>query len=180
AEIPVQINLGEEQRQVLEVLRVKERPPVVPPFRDLPPVAHDVLVVGQKQIVGQLRPVEEQPQVVVEAGDVVLVKPLVLRGLQVGRQALEARNPEEAKQPLVEHQPLLEAQGPLGGAGVCSGASGGSRRHGHFPSTCGFPVSSSKSRTYSSKRKRRLRACPVISFNTPSSASRCTNWLAAG
>jgi hypothetical protein len=55
---------------------------------------------------------------VVKAGDVVLVESFVLRGFQVGGQALEAAHAEEVEQPLVEHQPLLEAQGPLGGFSV--------------------------------------------------------------
>lgn len=94
-EVPVEVDLSKEQCQVLEVLGIEERPCVVPPFRDPLPVPHDVLVVGQQHVVGQVRPVEEQPQVVVEAGDVVLVEALVLRGLQVGGQALEAGHPEQ-------------------------------------------------------------------------------------
>jgi hypothetical protein len=60
---------------------------------------------------------------VVEAGDVVLVEPLVLRGSQVRGQALEAAHAEEIEKPLVEHQPLLEAQGPLRGFSVSRGPS---------------------------------------------------------
>jgi hypothetical protein len=49
--IAVQVDFGEEQRQVLEVLRIEKRSGVIPPFRDPPPVAHDVLVVGKQQVV---------------------------------------------------------------------------------------------------------------------------------
>ncbi|MEJ5170782.1 MAG: hypothetical protein WHU10_07330, partial [Fimbriimonadales bacterium] len=57
---------------------------MIPPIRDPPPVAHDVLVVGEKHVMRQLRPIEEQPQLIVEAGDVVL------RILDVPRHHLRA------------------------------------------------------------------------------------------
>ena len=47
AEVPVEVDLGEQQGQVLEVLGIEVRPRMVAPLGDAPPVADDVLVVGQ-------------------------------------------------------------------------------------------------------------------------------------
>ena len=77
AEVPVEIDLGEEQRQVLEILPddrllAARDPPLVQPLR----VLDDVLVVLQQQLGGQLRQVEQLGRErVVEVVDVVFVQP---------------------------------------------------------------------------------------------------------
>jgi len=106
AEVPIEINLGEEQRQVLEVLRVEEGPGVVSPLRDPLPMVHDVLVVGQKQIIRKIRSLlrwDIEAKGVVEASHVVLVEALQLRRLQLGGKMPKARHAEQAEQPLVKH-----------------------------------------------------------------------------
>src|SRR5665254_14456 len=76
-EIAVEVDLGEEQGQVLEVLPddrllAAREAPLVQPLR----VPDDVLVVFEQQLCGQLRQVEEmRRERVVEVVDVVLVEP---------------------------------------------------------------------------------------------------------
>ena len=106
AEVAVEVDLGEEQRQVLEVLPddrlfAARDAPLVQPQR----VPDDVLVVLQQQLGRQLRQVEElRRERVVEAMDVVLVQPLQRLVAQMLGQLLEALDVEERQQPLVEHQ----------------------------------------------------------------------------
>ena len=106
AEVAVEVDLGEEQRQVLEVLPddrllAARDAPLVQPLR----VPDDVLVVFEQQLGGQLRQVEElRRERVVEVVDVVLVQPFQRLVAQVLGQLLEALDVEQRQQPLVEHQ----------------------------------------------------------------------------
>ena len=70
---------------------------------------HDVLVVLQQQLGGQLGQIEElRRERVVEMMDVVLVQPFQLFVAQMLRQFLEAFDIEQRQQPLVQHQFVRE------------------------------------------------------------------------
>ena len=89
--VAVEVNLGEEQRQILEIfpddrLFAARDAPVVQALG----VLDDVLVVFEQQLRGQLRQVEElRRERVVEMVDVVLVQPFQLFVPQMLRQVLE-------------------------------------------------------------------------------------------
>ena len=106
AEVAVEVDFGEEQRQVLEVLPddrllAARDAPLVQPLR----VLDDVLVVLEQQLGRQLRQVEElRGERVVEVMDVVLVQPFQRLVAQVLGQLLEALDVEQREQPLVQHQ----------------------------------------------------------------------------
>ena len=125
AEVAVEVDLGEEQRQVLEVLPddrllAARDAPLVQPLR----VLDDVLVVLEQQLGRQLRQVEELGRErVVEVMDVVLVQPFQRLVAQVLGQILEALHVEQRQQPLVQHQlvgkrhlrPVVRAPNARGG-----------------------------------------------------------------
>jgi hypothetical protein len=55
-------------------------------------MAHDVLVVSQKQVIGEVRPpvwLDVETKSVVEAGNVILIEAFKLRCLQLGGQIIE-------------------------------------------------------------------------------------------
>ena len=143
AEVAVEVDLGEEQGQVLEVLPddrllAARDAPFVQPLR----VLDDVLVVLQQQLGGQLRQVEElRRERVVEVVDVVLVQPFQRLVAQVLGQILEALDVEQRQQPLVEHQlvgerhlrPVVGAAARCGGRQLRRCSSGASSRIGRPP-----------------------------------------------
>jgi len=59
AEVAVEIDLGEEQRQVLEVLGQHALAVVAAPLRDGAPMSHDVLVIGEQLVTRQMLTVEQ-------------------------------------------------------------------------------------------------------------------------
>ena len=97
AEVAVEINLGEEQRQILEIfpddrLLAARDAPVVQPLG----VLDDVLVVFEQQLCGQLRQVEQlRRERVVEVVDVVLVQPFQLFVPQMLGQVLKTLDVEQ-------------------------------------------------------------------------------------
>ena len=105
-EVPVEIDLGEQQGQVLEVLPhhglvAARKAPLVEPLR----VPDDVLVVLQQQFCRQLRQVEElRRQGMVEAVGVVLVQTYQCLVAQQLGQVFEALRVEQRQQPVIEHQ----------------------------------------------------------------------------
>lgn len=128
AEVAVQIDLSEQQRQILEILRVQVRSGVVAPFSDPPPVTHDVLIVGEQQVLRQFWPVKQELQIVMVKRDVVLVEPFQFRRLQRLGQFLDAPDPEQIQHPLMEDEPLLKAQRFLRAGAACA-ACGSSSGH---------------------------------------------------
>src|SRR5690606_7463712 len=105
AEVAVEVNFREQQRQVLEVLPddrffAPGDAPVVEVLRD----RNDGLVVLQQLLVRQLRPVlrgQVQAQGVVEAVDVVRIQSFQRLILQMGGELVETLDPEQTEQPLV-------------------------------------------------------------------------------
>src|SRR5208337_3011599 len=97
AEVAVQVDFGEEQRQVLEILpddRViaARDAALVQPLS----VPDNVLVVLQQQLGGQLRQVEElRRESVMETVDVVLIQPFQRLITQMLCQLLEALDVEQ-------------------------------------------------------------------------------------
>ncbi len=113
SEVPVQVDLGEQQGQVLEVLPADRFAPV---GIDGLGMADDVLVVTPEFVVRQARVLEQRPgELMVEQRDVVLVQPLALRPLHVGGdEAFETGDAEEPQHPLAQNQPLIEPEESLG------------------------------------------------------------------
>ena len=102
AKISIQVDLGKKKRQILEILPGDR----LFPTRDAPvveaqSVLHDVLVVFEKQLRGQLCQIEElRGERMMKMMDVVLVQALHLFVAEVFRQLLKPLNVEERKQPL--------------------------------------------------------------------------------
>ena len=120
-EVPVQVDLREEQREVLEVLpRDRTQAPRDASLVEAPGHRRDRLVVRQEHIVRQARSAPRRQvhaQRLVEAVDVVLVQPLKRLLPQVASEVVEAGDAEEPQKPLVQYQSLGEGkrQSGLGG-----------------------------------------------------------------
>ena len=126
AEPAVEVDLGEEQGEVLEVL---------PDDRGLAAGdallveaggdGDDRLIVLKKRLVRQGRPPlpgQVQAQGAMEAVDVVLVQPFERFVAQVLGKPVEAFGAEQAEKPLVQHQPPREGQRGVTAAEVGTGA----------------------------------------------------------
>src|SRR5690606_8013864 len=121
AEVAVEVDLREQQRQVLEVLPddrlfAPGDAPVVEALRE----RNDGLVVFQQLLVRQLRPVlrgQVQAQGVVEAVDVVRIQSFQRLILQMGGKLVEALDTEQTEQPLVEGELAVERQRRAGRGG---------------------------------------------------------------
>ena len=121
AEVAVEVDFREQQRQVLEVLPgdrllTPGDAPVVEVLRD----RNDGLVVLQQLLVRQLRPVlrgQVQAKGVVEAVDVVRIQSFQGLILQMGGELVETLDPEQTEQPLVEGELAVERQRRAGRGG---------------------------------------------------------------
>lgn len=130
AKIPIEINLGEEEREVLEILELKDVPlALVAGGGDGLPVADDGEIVAAqlrlgdavdvKQVGGELVEKQRLP-VLVQAFPAIFPETLF--------KLLQRITMEKAKQPAIEHQVLLETAGtdfrPAGVGGGCGGGAG--------------------------------------------------------
>jgi len=110
-EVPVQIQLGEQQRQVLEVLHLQLKAlQLVALGGDGLPVGDDVQVVAPQIGLGHLVGIEQaSDQFVEELGLAVLVDALEAVIAQAHLECRQRAALKEAQHPAVEHQFLVEA-----------------------------------------------------------------------
>ena len=110
----VQVELGEEQSQVLEVLPADGS---CPPKVDRLGVTDDILVVGQQHIYVQLAAIGQMlDDCPVDQRDVVLVQVLECGRLQRLGEFLQGLAAEDREQVLVENEPLGEVHRLLAAA----------------------------------------------------------------
>ena len=103
----VEVDFGEEQREVLEILPLQRLGSLL---TERQRVLDDVLVVAEQRVAGELLVLPEQLHLVQELVDVVLVQPFQFQRLQMFGQLVEAAHLEQRQHPLVQDEFLVEPQ----------------------------------------------------------------------